>query len=80
VILCLVTLLPYMMRMSGLLYLSAAVILNARFLWQAIQLKTSGRDELPMRMFKFSIVYLMWLFLALLADHYLIAYLPPMRG
>jgi protoheme IX farnesyltransferase len=80
VILCLVTLLPYMMRMSGLLYLSAAVILNARFLWQAIQLKTTGRDELPMRMFKFSIVYLMWLFLALLADHYLIAYLPPMRG
>jgi protoheme IX farnesyltransferase len=80
VILCLVTLLPYMMRMSGLLYLSAAVILNARFLWQAIELKASGRDELPMRMFKFSIVYLMWLFLALLADHYLIAYLPPMRG
>ena len=76
VILCLMTLLPYMTGMSGLLYLSVAVVLNARFLWLAIELKTSGRDELPMRMFKFSIVYLMWLFLGLLADHYLNAWLP----
>src|SRR5271170_5072317 len=50
VILCLVTLLPYLLRMSGLLYLSVAVLLNARFLWQAIELKTTGRDDLPMRM------------------------------
>jgi heme o synthase len=71
VILCVVTLLPFMIGMSGLIYLAAALALNARFLWLAIALKFGRRDELPMRMFRFSIVYLMWLFLALLADHYL---------
>jgi protoheme IX farnesyltransferase len=70
-ILCLVTLLPYMTGMSGLIYLVATVLLNARFLWLAIALKLARREELPMRMFRFSISYLMWLFLALLADHYL---------
>jgi protoheme IX farnesyltransferase len=71
VILCLVTLLPYLIGMSGLIYLAAAIVLNARFLGQAILLKVTRRDDLPMRMFRFSIVYLMWLFLALLLDHYL---------
>jgi protoheme IX farnesyltransferase len=73
-------LLPYMTGMSGLLYLGFAVVLNARFLWQAIALKVYGRDELPMRMFRFSISYLMWLFLGLLADHYLQGLLPALRG
>jgi protoheme IX farnesyltransferase len=71
VLLCLVTLLPFMTGMSGLLYLASALVLNARFLWQAIALKVTRRDDLPMRMFRFSISYLMWLFLALLVDHYL---------
>jgi heme o synthase len=71
VILCVATLLPFMIGMSGLIYLGAALALNARFLWQAIALKFTRRDELPMRMFRFSISYLMWLFLALLVDHYL---------
>jgi heme o synthase len=71
VILCVVTMLPFMIGMSGLIYLAAALALNGRFLWQAIALKVTRRDELPMRMFRFSISYLMWLFLALLVDHYL---------
>jgi protoheme IX farnesyltransferase len=71
VILCVVTLLPYMTGMSGLIYLGAVLLLNARFLWHAIALKLARRDEQPMRMFRFSISYLMWLFLALLLDHYL---------
>jgi protoheme IX farnesyltransferase len=71
VILCVVTLLPYMTGMSGLIYLGAALLLDARFLWHAIALKLARRDEQPMRMFRFSITYLMWLFLALLLDHYL---------
>jgi heme o synthase len=71
VLLCVVTLLPYMTGMSGLIYLGAAIALNARFLWHAIALKFAPRDEQPMRMFRFSITYLMWLFLALLLDHYL---------
>jgi protoheme IX farnesyltransferase len=70
VILSLVTLLPYIMRMSGLLYLLSAVLLDARFLWLAVQMKRSARTDLPMRVFWFSIRYLALLFLALLADHY----------
>jgi protoheme IX farnesyltransferase len=71
VILSVVTLLPFIMRMSGLIYLASAVVLDARFLWHAVQMKRSERADLPMRVFKFSVIYLAWLFLALLVDHYL---------
>jgi protoheme IX farnesyltransferase len=66
-----VTLLPFIVRMSGLIYLIGAVLLDARFLWLTVRLKRSPRVDLPMRVFKFSISYLAWLFLALLVDHYL---------
>jgi len=71
VLLVVATLLPFVTRMSGLIYLAAAIALNARFLWHAIALKVSDREELPMRVFRFSISYLMWLFLALLVDHWI---------
>ncbi len=71
VLLSVVTLLPFIMRMSGLIYLASAVVLDARFLWHAVRLKRSKRADLPMRVFKFSVIYLAWLFLALLVDHYL---------
>jgi protoheme IX farnesyltransferase len=73
IILAIVTLLPWLTGMSGLVYLAAAVVLNALFLRQVVQLKNSTARELPMRVFKFSVQYLMWLFLALLVDHYVIA-------
>jgi protoheme IX farnesyltransferase len=76
VLLTLVTLLPYVTRMSGLVYLAAALVLNAGFLYYALVLKLSTRAELPMRVFHFSVTYLMWLFAALLVDHYL----PALRG
>jgi protoheme IX farnesyltransferase len=71
VILVLVTLLPYLTHMSGLIYLVAVIALNARFVWYSVMLKLTRRDDLPMRVFRYSISYLMWLFLALLLDHYL---------
>ena len=71
VIMVLVTLLPYLTGMSGLLYLAAALGLNGFFLYYAVALKLTTRVELPMKLFRFSIQYLMWLFLALLVDHYL---------
>jgi protoheme IX farnesyltransferase len=71
VILALVTLMPYLTGMSGPVYLLAALVLNTRFLVHAVRLKLTRRDDLPMRVFRFSISYLMWLFLALLVDHYL---------
>ena len=75
-LLTVVTLLPYLTRMSGLLYLGVALVLNTVFLYYALILKISVRAELPMRVFRFSITYLMWLFAALLVDHYL----PVLRG
>ena len=71
VLLTVVTLLPFLTHMSGLLYLGAALVLNARFLWYSTHLKLSERRDLPMKVFKFSVWYLMWLFAALLLDHYL---------
>ena len=71
VLLTLVTLMPYLTRMSGLIYLAAALGLNAGFLYYALALKITARAELPMRVFRFSVNYLMWLFAALLIDHYL---------
>jgi protoheme IX farnesyltransferase len=71
VLLVLVTLMPFLTRMSGVVYLAAAVVLNGFFLYYAFALKISGRKELPMKVFRFSVTYLMWLFAALLVDHYL---------
>ena len=71
VLLTVVTLLPFLTRMSGLIYLAAALALNAGFLYYALALRLSARAQLPMRMFRFSVKYLMWLFAALLIDHYL---------
>lgn len=71
ILLTLVTLMPYVTGMSGLLYLAAALVLNAVFIYYALALKITAREGLPMRVFKFSVTYLMWLFAALLVDHYL---------
>ncbi|HEY8509283.1 MAG TPA: heme o synthase [Steroidobacteraceae bacterium] len=71
VLLVIVTLLPFLTRMSGLIYLGAALVLNAGFLYYALAMKITAREELPMRVFKFSVTYLMWLFAALLVDHYI---------
>jgi len=71
VLLFVVTLLPFVTGMSGLIYLAAALVLNSFFLYYALILKITARQELPMKVFKFSVTYLMWLFAALLIDHYL---------
>jgi len=66
-----VTLLPFVTRMSGLIYLVAALVLNGMFMWHAWAMQRTERAHLPMKVFRFSITYLMWLFAALLIDHYL---------
>ncbi len=70
ILLSLVTILPYLSGMSGLIYLLAALALGGMFLWHAIRLKLDEGSEMPMRVFRFSINYLMTLFAALLIDHY----------
>jgi len=70
VLLTAVTLMPFVTGMSGLIYLGVALVLNGMFVWHAWTLRTE-RAHLPMKVFRFSITYLMWLFAALLVDHYL---------
>jgi protoheme IX farnesyltransferase len=72
ILLGLSTLLPVLTRMSGVIYLLAAIPLNARFLHYVLKLnrERGERPQLPMRTFRFSITYLMLLFAALILDHY----------
>ena len=71
ILLVLITVIPYLTGMSGLIYLSTAVALDTIFLYFSIQMWRRPDDlELPMRTFKFSITYLGLLFAALLIDHY----------
>ena len=71
VLLFVITVIPYLTGMSGLIYLLTAVSLGAVFLHYAVRMLRDREDvELPMRTFKFSITYLAVLFAALLVDHY----------
>ena len=71
VILTAVTLMPFVTRMSGAIYLVAAVMLDAVFLWYAVRIYVAYSDGLAQRTFRYSITYLAALFAALLVDHYL---------
>jgi heme o synthase len=75
VILFACSLLPFVVRMSGLVYLVAAVVLGGIFLWYAIRIYTDYSDALARRTFRFSISYLAALFAALLVDHYIRLYI-----
>ena len=66
-----ITVMPYLIGMSGLIYLCAAAVLGAIFLRYAVRMyRVTDDDELPMRTFRYSISYLGYLFAALLIDHY----------
>lgn len=75
ILLVVVTVLPFVTGMSGLLYLVGALALGGQFLNYAIRLKWKPVPGLPMRTFGYSIVYLMAIFTLLLVDHYLAAIL-----
>ena len=70
VILTAVTLMPFVTRMSGALYLAAVLLLDAVFLWYAVRIYVAYSDRLAQRTFRYSILYLTLLFAALLVDHY----------
>ena len=71
VLLLLVTLLPYLAGMSGLIYLAAALILGFMFLAYSIKIYRNPDDnKIAWDTFMFSVNYLMLLFVALLVDHY----------
>jgi protoheme IX farnesyltransferase len=70
ILLVLVTMLPYLTGMSGLIYLASAVLLGGAFIYYALALWNRPTELLPMKTFGFSITYLAALFTALLVDHY----------
>jgi len=71
ILLLVVSVLPFVFNMSGLIYLAGALVLGVVFLVYAIRLKWAPRPSLPMKTFGYSIVYLMGIFTLLFADHYI---------
>lgn len=70
VLLVVVTIMPYLTRMSGPFYLLGALLLGGGFLYYAFELWRTASDRVAIRTFAYSIVYLMALFAVLLVDHY----------
>lgn len=71
ILLLVVSVLPFVIGMSGLFYFMGAIVLGARFLFWSHKLYRSHKPVVAMQTFRFSIVYLMLLFVFLLVDHYL---------
>lgn len=70
IILAIVTMMPFSVGMAGLIYLVVATILNVIFLYYVVMLYRKYSDKLSMKIFRYSILYLGLIFLALLIDHY----------
>lgn len=71
IIMIAVTLMPFAVRMSGIVYFIGVLILNGIFLYYAIKMQSGKDPSIPMKTFGYSIIYLMLLFALLLVDHYL---------
>ena len=76
ILLLLVSLLPYLTGVAGVLYFFGALLLGAGFLYYAIRLKYGRAENIAMRTFAYSISYLIALFTFLLADHYIPTFWP----
>jgi len=79
ILLVVVSVLPYLIHMSGPLYLAGALVLGAMFLHHAWKLFDETAERQPIKTFVFSINYLMWLFGIMLVDHWLAALLLALR-
>lgn len=66
--------LPYLVGMTGLVYIVASLYLNLAFIYRAWRLKFHPTEGAAMETFRFSIIHLMCLFLALLVDHYVVIF------
>ena len=66
-----VSLLPFVIGMSGRIYLVSALLLNAGFIYWAIRMLVNVKQNIPLKTFRYSIIYLAGLFTALLIDHYI---------
>ena len=80
VLLFVATLLPWATGMSGVFYLGGAVVLGLVFVWHAWKLLDPPDEFYAMRVFNYSVVYLMALFAFLLVDHWLLPFLEAGAG
>ncbi|MDG1202986.1 MAG: protoheme IX farnesyltransferase, partial [SAR86 cluster bacterium] len=71
IILFLVSLFPYIVLMSGTIYLVSALILSSLFLFYSVRLYLSDDDKYAMQTFWFSIYYIFLIFIALIIDHFI---------
>ena len=71
IILFLVSLFPYIVLMSGALYLISAIILSSLFLFYSVRLYLSDDDKYAMQTFWYSIYYIFLIFIALIIDHFI---------
>jgi protoheme IX farnesyltransferase len=71
VLLLVVSLLPFVTGMTGLVYAAGALVLGIGFLWYAIRLLNPPSERFAMDVFNYSIIYLMALFAFLLVDHWI---------
>jgi protoheme IX farnesyltransferase len=71
IVLVATSMLPFAVRMSGLIYLACAALLGAIFLWHSWRIYRHYTDLVARKAFTYSIVYLSLLFAALLVDHYI---------
>ncbi len=71
IVLVATSMLPSIVRMSGLIYLVSASVLGLIFLWYAWRIYQHYTDLIARKAFTYSIIYLSLLFAALLVDHYL---------
>lgn len=74
ILLLVVSFLPFLVGMANGIYLIGATIMGLRFLYWAVMLYRSTERKIAMQTFRFSIVYLMGLYLLLLLDHYMRGY------
>ena len=74
ILLTLVCILPVLVGMVGSVYLISSLLLNAGFMYHAWKLKFYPEQNSAMETFKFSIYHLLALFIALLADNYLVLF------
>lgn len=71
IVMFIITVLPFVTRLSGPIYLAGAVILGLVFLYWALAMMFHWREDAPIQTFKYSILYLLLLFVVMLVDHYI---------
>jgi len=80
VLLFVISIFPYLIRMSGVVYLAGAIVLGGMFLWHVMKMFDESATRQPIKTFVFSINYLMWLFGIMLVDHYIPAVVSVFQG